>query len=973
MISEITFFGDAKYSSIGSNLTLKSGDERMQGIAASAGSLVVALPDARELNCGGPLFYIGNLGETSFDIEDDASGSIAAVATAKMATLFLMDNSTAAGSWLVTVTDLVGGPYSTLVTFAAPLAVAAIHDGNLTTSDERHFVGTLTAASDFTGDFQWPESVTLGGSLSADTVFVGDFASYPATKVVSPTATGGGTGAVGDPWTVAEAADNLSAGETAYLRGGAYGTAAKDIIDTINAAVTNGTSGNVIKYEAYPGETPVITGTFTIMDAEYMEFIGLSFETSGTAWVTTRTAANLVKYIEFTNCTFSCNPGSLSSYTGFIFYYGDHITFDGCKFNRWYPGDMLRIYYSDEILFTDCDFSEAWATHNVVGVIDSSNLVIENCRFRNEWDRCFTIRQVTSSGPTLVQNCTFLDCDWDGISPGPGDEYTSWAEGSTDVTRHAGDRIICRNNIYAGCNGGKANRDYQAQFTYDYSSAWQITLHDHFYQCENLRMYNCVLHDNKLNNLAMVHSALVDAPIETTSCKWKNCSITEGYNYNLRICNDDFDWNSWLFDTCRIHHTTVSKSIYIAGAPTIEMTVAEAEAAHGHVFISNLATAPSYYDLSVWQGIEADPSTYTDIDLSTIVDSFKEGVAGDGHGAGTYLAKVTSGGTSATINVDDAYWFWATSDLKTGDSILIGGNNAVTVTAINSATQIVVSSSITVNTDDEIYLELMTTSPDVGVYSILGTSKTFGGALTSASAHAGILTLDLTLAGATTIASAHTGDFTTSDYLFTLTHEDNDWSEYDNTPASDLSVSGAAAMDSTSYGVAVLYDDISVKYGQKDFTDSTDYIRYRIYFNVNTLATTSSYSTFNMIECQSAANSIRGVLQLNTRNGSDAQIRAQVRDDLYSLQSTSFYDVTSGDHYIEVEVMRASSDVASDGTLKLWLDGALKETVTGVDLYDLSRSAKFLIGMVRNLGADITGTYYYDEIIGDDTSTIIGA
>lgn len=84
---------------------------RVQVINATASGKKVKLPDATTLKKGGPIFYIYNDGANSFEVTDNAGGSLSPainLATNEVGTVCLVDNSTAAGEWKVIVESSSG-------------------------------------------------------------------------------------------------------------------------------------------------------------------------------------------------------------------------------------------------------------------------------------------------------------------------------------------------------------------------------------------------------------------------------------------------------------------------------------------------------------------------------------------------------------------------------------------------------------------------------------------------------------------------------------------------------------------------------------------------------------------------------------------------------------------------------------------------------------------------------------------------
>lgn len=76
-----------------------------------------------------------------------------------------------------------------------------------------------------------------------------------ATYYLSPTGSDSNLGTIDSPWfSLNKLWTVIAAGDTAYMRGGTYSYTTQQVLTD-----KNGTSGNMIKVWAYPGETPVIT------------------------------------------------------------------------------------------------------------------------------------------------------------------------------------------------------------------------------------------------------------------------------------------------------------------------------------------------------------------------------------------------------------------------------------------------------------------------------------------------------------------------------------------------------------------------------------------------------------------------------------------------------------------------------------------------------------------------------------------
>jgi hypothetical protein len=201
---------------------------------------------------------------------------------------------------------------------------------------------------------------------------------------------------------------------------------------------------------------------------------------------------------------------------------------------------------------------------------------------------------------------------------------------------------------------------------------------------------------------------------------------------------------------------------------------------------------------------------------------------------------------------------------------------------------------------------------------------------------------------------------------------ETDLSEFDSTvtDGGDLSQAVAAALAASSGGLSCLIDDTNSIYGQKNFTELTSVAyRFRFYVDPNSLTMAGS-DDFQICRILNSSN---GRCQAWLRyDGSSYEIRARVIDDSLTWNATSNYDISDAEHYVEIQVQYATSDVASDGTLTLWIDGAQQELITGLDIYDISKPDNARLGAVSDIDAGTSGTLYLDEFVFRDDTTVIG-
>lgn len=75
-------------------------------------------------------------------------------------------------------------------------------------------------------------------------------------------------------------------------------------------------------------------------------------------------------------------------------------------------------------------------------------------------------------------------------------------------------------------------------------------------------------------------------------------------------------------------------------------------------------------------------------------------------------------------------------------------------------------------------------------------------------------------------------------------------------------------------------------------------------------------------------------------------------------QATSWYTISNTGHPIEMSWQAASSSKGNDGSFSLWIDGALKETRSGIT-NGTYRLEEIRLGP-QGLASGISGTEYFD-------------
>ena len=199
--------------------------------------------------------------------------------------------------------------------------------------------------------------------------------------------------------------------------------------------------------------------------------------------------------------------------------------------------------------------------------------------------------------------------------------------------------------------------------------------------------------------------------------------------------------------------------------------------------------------------------------------------------------------------------------------------------------------------------------------------------------------------------------------LVSVDHEGNSLGEYDSstTDSGDLSVSAAAALAGTDYGLSANIDDTNSIYGSSSFTEPSTYdIRIRYYIDPNSLTMASGDSFINM-EVVTSTSALPVYSQLEY-DGSNYEVHVIARSDGAADNTVYDGDITDAPHYVEIQLTRAESSTSSDGTCTVWVDGVEMGSIANIDNYDiyvLINEAR--IGAISGIDAGTSGTLYQDE------------
>ena len=174
------------------------------------------------------------------------------------------------------------------------------------------------------------------------------------------------------------------------------------------------------------------------------------------------------------------------------------------------------------------------------------------------------------------------------------------------------------------------------------------------------------------------------------------------------------------------------------------------------------------------------------------------------------------------------------------------------------------------------------------------------------------------------------------------------------TDGGDLSASAAAALVG-SYGLQATVDNNTSIYVRDDTPALETQYRASFRFDPNSIAMTNNDSHNIFLGLSTAQ-----ALQIGLRYVGGYQIQARALNDQTAYMSTSWHPLTDAPHQIAVEWWAASGPGAANGGLRLWLDGVLLQTVSGID-NDTRRIDQARLGAVSGIDTGTRGVYYFDD------------
>lgn len=192
-----------------------------------------------------------------------------------------------------------------------------------------------------------------------------------------------------------------------------------------------------------------------------------------------------------------------------------------------------------------------------------------------------------------------------------------------------------------------------------------------------------------------------------------------------------------------------------------------------------------------------------------------------------------------------------------------------------------------------------------------------------------------------------------------------DFSQFTSVVNGGGTISSSAALGDTNYGLEANASYGSVQYGlyTLDTPDTSGILRARAYIDRNTIAITTVFHNISVFNIKNSSDELIASIQIRKHSDSTIRVYSAFIDDAGVPATVMVREITPGTEYcVELEVKRATSDVAGDGYISAWLDGTFIGTITG-DNYDRFSDVKYITVGRDTTSATVTGIAYVDEIV----------
>jgi parallel beta-helix repeat protein len=496
-------------------------------------------------------------------------------------------------------------------------------------------------------------------------------------------------GTLAEPWlTFDKANTTLTAGDTVYVRGGTY----DDNITVINsvgytfAPTNSGTSGNLITYQNYNGESVTVTvtgysaGAIYLVNKSYIKIDGFNFGRYvwwGKMWAGNgeTTSNNIIQ-----NCYFDHSQVISTPYYGFMLGAEGGANVGTCESNQFIDNTFTAItsYPNGDVIYVLGGASTKYnliqgntfldAPHVVIELQEGDGLVeyniIKNNTIRNKWHT--GINCYGSAGWNLIEGNTIYDCGTDHAN----NAYGSAEDRALDDKYHpciiveGTNNIIRKNTCYNNGDFGVENYGDDGDDNKIYNNTFYDNHMDWFTSCSDQVSGN--RYKNNISSEAKYYAVYHDAQHATR------------LNYFQNNCFYSPDSEVYWYND---------------GAQTVSWM----ETNHSSLWGNNTTSDPSF--------VNAAGKDFTLQTGSPCINT------------GAWLTHTNGAGSaSQTLIVDDASYFCDGWTVTTGDTIQIEDDaTTAVITAINYGTNtITIDTPLTWVDGKGVALEYTGTAPDMG-------------------------------------------------------------------------------------------------------------------------------------------------------------------------------------------------------------------------------------------------------------------
>jgi parallel beta-helix repeat protein len=511
-----------------------------------------------------------------------------------------------------------------------------------------------------------------------------------------------------DPFlTFTKARNLMKPGDTLYLRGGTY-----SISTNTFGSSFGGTASAPVTIAAYPGETPIFTGSpqygsFFSFNHSWYVLDGVTFQNfNASIPVSVSDVTNVtIKNSKFiNNSAANANIRLIKgSYHKIQNNYFD--TVGTIALASYGQGSHIYALGTEYSIIENNYFTKSG--HAAIDLIEDRGASLKPSRFnviRNN-----TIEQHWSGGIYLIMNSEYNLVENNTIAyAGEGITYPKSGigiSGPYNIVR----RNIIRDTLATQSGGITV---YAFQFGGIYQKASYNRIYNNIVTRSNRgavyynQKDNSTNTENKFVNNILYYNKLLGKTEQWVPAlnQYLNFELYHAYATNKWA---SFPNNNYFFNNVFLHADTSGD---LPGEPGM---IHEDVTNNGQGASYTLTSAQTKYPTHFSGNVESNPQFVNfqgnDFHLksgSPMID------------AGRSLAQTTTSGTNTKIvSVDDALYFTDGYGIVTGDKIRIGTNPVVTVTDVNYSTNtITVSQDVTFSAGAKVNLDYKGSGPDIGVY-----------------------------------------------------------------------------------------------------------------------------------------------------------------------------------------------------------------------------------------------------------------